>query len=83
VAAERQEGGSAAISEAPWVTILVALVAVLAFLLGQAGLRETVVEIVLADAIFVALVAILVYRVEAHLAVHAEKGGVAGAPRQT
>lgn len=67
MAAERQEGGSASNKEPPWVAILTALAAVLLFLLGLAGLPDTVLEMVLAIAAFIALVAVLVYMVEAHL----------------
>ena len=59
-------------SDAPWIPILLALVALLGFLLTFAGIPQTAMEILLADAIFVALVSILVYRVETHLA---SKGG--------
>lgn len=54
-------------TEAAWVTILGALVVVLGFLFGLEGLPDTWVEIALADAIFVALASILVYRIEVHL----------------
>jgi len=67
VAAAQQEGGEATLSEAAWVSILGALVAVLGFLLAVAGIPETRAEIVLVDVIFVALVSILIYRIETHL----------------
>ncbi|HEX6667585.1 MAG TPA: hypothetical protein VF081_13435 [Solirubrobacterales bacterium] len=64
---QQQEGGSATIIEAPWVTTLAAFIAVFSFLYGLAGTPEAPVEIVLAAAIFVASVSILVYRIETHL----------------
>lgn len=55
------------IIEAPWVPTVAAFIAVLSFLYALARTPETPAEIVLADAIFVASVSILVYRIETHL----------------
>ena len=57
----------ATLPEAAWVSILAALVAVLVALLGLAGVPETWLEIGVGDIVFVALVAILIYRIETHL----------------
>ncbi|MGB7685316.1 MAG: hypothetical protein WBL45_05980 [Solirubrobacterales bacterium] len=61
------EDRSAAISEVAWVGILAALVAVLSPLVVLVVVPETMLEIVAADVIFVALVSILIHKVETAL----------------
>jgi hypothetical protein len=63
-----QDEGSAPSAEEPWVNIVLAFLAVFAVLLGLRGAPARFWEIVLVDLTLVALVSIVVYRVETYMA---------------